>query len=215
MSEFVLSGSDVFGKYCLIETGRNREKHIYKAIQSLKSNYYRDAPLYCGMDKETNHNSLDDVLLVIHCGIDETEVIKVAAKDAEFIMNETEKETAELEELLREALVFLHWSFYGNQNDYKASKELQERIDKVLEERQIAGLKNPNESECVAEENKKLRRLLKTAVDDISFLLDTYSRECDKCKYDDESFADSECVNCENAKWVHYDEAMKLLEDKE
>lgn len=104
MSEFVLSGSDVFGKYCLIETGRNREKHIYKVIQSLKSNYYRDAPLYCGMDKETNHNSLDDVLLVIHCGIDETEVIKVAAKDAEFILNETEKQNAELKRLLRLAM---------------------------------------------------------------------------------------------------------------
>lgn len=40
----------------------------------------------------------------------------------------------ELEELLREASVLLHWAFFGNWKDDKASKELQERIDKVLGE---------------------------------------------------------------------------------
>ena len=108
----------------------------------------------------------------------------------------------------------------------------------------IAGLKKPTESECsdmtpeqalqnvlcgkaipykkktkdtlsrVVEDNKKLKQLLKAAVDDIGFLLSCdalYNRECDKCKYDDASFDDSECINCENAKWIHYDEAMKLI----
>lgn len=40
----------------------------------------------------------------------------------------------ELEKLLREASGLLHWAFFGNWKDDKASKELQAKIDNVLGE---------------------------------------------------------------------------------
>lgn len=92
MSEFVLTGQDVFGKYCKIAYGHKiapdykQDYHIYKAIQSFRSNCYCDTPLtYQTENNPYVHDEMVDVVDVIHCGIDETKVIRVAAKDVEFL----------------------------------------------------------------------------------------------------------------------------------
>lgn len=76
MSEFV-TNDDMFGKYCKIPTGCSRAEHIYKIVARIESNTYCDIPLLSGSTKETTHESVIPVLLVIHCGIDESEVIRV------------------------------------------------------------------------------------------------------------------------------------------
>lgn len=75
MSEFVIN-DDMFGKYCKIPTGYSRAEHIYKIVARIESNTYCDIPLLSGSTKETTHESVIPVLLVIHCGIDESEVIR-------------------------------------------------------------------------------------------------------------------------------------------
>lgn len=75
MSEFV-TNDDMFGKYCKIPTGCSRAEHIYKIVARIESNTYCDIPLLSGSTKETTHESVIPVLLVIHCGIDESEVIR-------------------------------------------------------------------------------------------------------------------------------------------
>lgn len=75
MSKFVVN-EDMFGKYCTIPTGCSKAEHIYKVVARIESNTYCDVPLLSGSTKETTHESVIPVLLVIHCGIDESEVIR-------------------------------------------------------------------------------------------------------------------------------------------
>lgn len=75
MSEFV-TNDDMFGKYCKIPTGYSRAEHIYKIVARIESNIYCDIPLLSGSTKEIAHERVIPVLLVIHCGIDESEVIR-------------------------------------------------------------------------------------------------------------------------------------------
>lgn len=87
MSEFVLTGSDVFGRYCRIEQlrfGVPNEMHIYKVIASLRSNCWCEVP-YKTASKEVHHDSIEDCVLAIHCGIDETKVLCFRAADVEFL----------------------------------------------------------------------------------------------------------------------------------
>lgn len=87
MSEFVLTGSDVFGRYCLIEQLRfyaPNEMYIYKVIKSLRSNCWCDVP-YKTASKEVLHDSIEDCVLVICCGVDETEVLRFRTADVEFV----------------------------------------------------------------------------------------------------------------------------------
>ena len=76
MSKFVVN-EDMFGKYCTIPTGCSRAEHIYKIVTRIESNVYCDVPLYSGQTEETTHKDVVSVLLVIHCGIDESKVIRV------------------------------------------------------------------------------------------------------------------------------------------
>lgn len=76
MSKFAVN-EDMFGKYCTIPTGCSRSEHIYKIVTRIESNTYCDIPLYSGQTEETTHKDVVPVLLVIHCGIDESEVIRV------------------------------------------------------------------------------------------------------------------------------------------
>lgn len=90
MSEFVLPEGDVFGRYCKIAYGfpRNgkQDYHRYKCIQRFKSNTWCEVPLtYQTENNPKNHQEMTDVMNVIHCGIDETKVLRVAIKDVEFI----------------------------------------------------------------------------------------------------------------------------------
>ena len=87
MSEFRLTGSDVFGRYCLIEQlrfGVPNEMFLYKVVASLRSNCWCEVP-YKTASKEVRHDSIEDCILAICCGIDETEVLRFRVADVEFV----------------------------------------------------------------------------------------------------------------------------------
>lgn len=87
MSEFVLTGSDVFGRYCRIEQlrfGVPNEMFLYKVVASLRSNCWCEVP-YKTASKEVRHDSIEDCVLAICCGIDETEVLRFRVADVEFV----------------------------------------------------------------------------------------------------------------------------------
>ena len=91
MSEFVLTGSDVFGRYCRIEQlryGVPNEMYLYKVVASLRSNCWCEVP-YKTASKEVRHDSIEDCVLAICCGIDETEVLRFRAADVEFVPQPT------------------------------------------------------------------------------------------------------------------------------
>lgn len=83
--EFVtlVESVDPFGLFVSIETGMSRKRHVYKVVGSIKSNYYCSVPIM-GRGEPYLHRQTETVLNVIHCGIDESHVIRVRAKDAEL-----------------------------------------------------------------------------------------------------------------------------------
>ena len=99
MSEFVLTGSDVFGRYCRIEQlrfGAPNEMFLYKVVASLRSNCWCEVP-YKTASKEVRHDSIEDCVLAICCGIDETKVLRFRVADVEFVP----KPTCDRDALLR------------------------------------------------------------------------------------------------------------------
>ena len=87
MGEFVLTGSVVFGRYCRIEQlrfGVPNEMFLYKVVASLRSNCWCEIP-YKTASKEVRHDSIEDCVLAICCGIDETEVLRFRVADVEFV----------------------------------------------------------------------------------------------------------------------------------
>ena len=84
MTNFNYQGSEIFGKYCKIPMNAKGEKHLFKCIGLLQSNTYMDVPI-CPYHEMAIHDNITDVVNVIHCGIDESEVIRVAMKDIEII----------------------------------------------------------------------------------------------------------------------------------
>ena len=90
MAEFNLSGQELFGRYARIAYGHalrgKQDYHIYKCIQNFRSNCYCDIPLtYQSENNCYKHDEIVDVVNVIHCGLDENKVIRVAIKDIELI----------------------------------------------------------------------------------------------------------------------------------
>ena len=83
MPEFLVN-KDMFGRYCRIPTGTGGDMHIYKIVSRIDSNGYCDVPLTSTSEK-TLHNQIVPVLLVIHCGIDESKVRRVALSDCEIV----------------------------------------------------------------------------------------------------------------------------------
>ena len=79
MSEFVVNDA-MFGRYCEIATDFSRSLHIYKIVGLIESNSYCDMPL-TNRSEPIWHKDIVPVLLVIHCGIDETRVQRVALSD--------------------------------------------------------------------------------------------------------------------------------------
>lgn len=79
MSKFV-ANDDMFGRYCEIATDFSRGLHYYKIVGLIASNSYCDIPL-TNQSEPIWHKDIVDVLLVIHCGIDETRVQRVALSD--------------------------------------------------------------------------------------------------------------------------------------
>lgn len=87
MSDFKLTGSDVFGRYCRIEQflyGKPNEMHLYKVIASRRTNTWCEVP-YKAASKEVWYDRMEDCILAIHCGIDETKVQTFRAADVEFL----------------------------------------------------------------------------------------------------------------------------------
>lgn len=89
MSKFVVN-TDMFGCYVKIPYGhyfeKTGEKHIYKVITRFQSNTWCEAPItYQSENNPIIHDYMEDVLNVIHCGVDETKVIRVSLKDCELI----------------------------------------------------------------------------------------------------------------------------------
>lgn len=82
MSEFKVN-EDMFGKYCRIPTGYSKEMHIYKMVGAFVSNSYCDVPIVAN-STEILHKDCVPVANVIHCGIDETKVIRVALHDCKI-----------------------------------------------------------------------------------------------------------------------------------
>ena len=83
MNEFKING-DGFGYYAKIKTDYSERVHIYKVVGVFESNCYCDTPLR--VDSEPyNHSEVVPVASVIHCGIDESKVVRVAISDCEKI----------------------------------------------------------------------------------------------------------------------------------
>ena len=86
-SDFVMTGQDVFGRYCKIEMKRHgvqNEFFIHKCIQRYRSNAYVDVPIQ-EPPKKRLHDESVDVVSVITCGVCETNVFAVPLDAVEFL----------------------------------------------------------------------------------------------------------------------------------
>lgn len=93
MRDFVLTGGDVFGRYCLIEQFRYHspnEKFLYKVVASLRTNSWCEVP-YKTASHEVNHDHMEDCILAICCGIDEAKVQRFRAADVELLPERAER----------------------------------------------------------------------------------------------------------------------------
>lgn len=80
---FIFNG-DMFGAYVKIPTGLSKDMYIYKVIGRIESNRYCDVPIMGGM-KSSLHSEIVPVLNVVHCGLSEDTVIRVALSDCEIV----------------------------------------------------------------------------------------------------------------------------------
>lgn len=87
MGDFIL-GKDYFGYYTQIRTGFSEQLHTYKVVGAFESNTYCDTPIVAS-SVPVIHSEIVTCLNVIHCGVDESKVVRVAMKDAFFMKNET------------------------------------------------------------------------------------------------------------------------------
>lgn len=83
MAEFLVN-KDMFGRYCRIPTDTSGNMHFYKIVSRIDSNGYCDVPL-TWQSEAILHKQVVPVLLVIHCGIDESKVQRVALSDCEIV----------------------------------------------------------------------------------------------------------------------------------
>lgn len=89
MSEFTGYGRTNhidFGDYVKYPYGHTGELHICKVIGSLRSNAYCQPPIMYNT-KPTLHDEVVPILNIIHCGLDETEVIRVLESDCIKVNN--------------------------------------------------------------------------------------------------------------------------------
>ena len=87
MSDFKLTGSDVFGRYCRIEQFNHsapNEVYLYKVVGSVRTNSWCKVP-YRAASKEIWHDWMEDCIRAICCGIDETKVQTFRIADVEFL----------------------------------------------------------------------------------------------------------------------------------
>jgi hypothetical protein len=72
-----------FGSYVMVEQKRygcDNEHYDYKVINRLKSNMWVEVPVQSPA-KETFHKYMEEVVSLICCGVQETEVLKFRIKD--------------------------------------------------------------------------------------------------------------------------------------
>ena len=134
MSEFVLTGSDVFGRYCRIEQlnyGVPNEMFLYKVVASLRSNCWCEVP-YKTASKEVRHDSIEDCVLAICCGIDETEVLRFRVADIEFLPQKT-CDRAALLELADEMEAFAETEYCAQAIDDAACNRINDFADRIRE----------------------------------------------------------------------------------
>lgn len=89
VSDFRING-DMFGMYVRIPTDFNGALHTYKVVCLIESNSYCDVPVKC-LSEPVLHDNIVPVLLVIHCGVCEEKVTRVALKDCTLVSDETKK----------------------------------------------------------------------------------------------------------------------------
>lgn len=87
MSAFKVN-KDMFGKYAIIPTNLNGDRHIYKIITLFESNVWCEVPIKYNSEP-VRHKEIKPVVNVIHCGIDETKVIRIALEDCEIVQPKT------------------------------------------------------------------------------------------------------------------------------
>ncbi len=80
-----------FGDYVKIEQhryGAKNEMYEYKVIRRLKSNSYVDVPIK-GVEKETLHNKIVEVLACVCCGVSEREILNYDIDGCKKILSKT------------------------------------------------------------------------------------------------------------------------------
>lgn len=101
---------DMFGSYVKIQTGRKANMFLYKVIGRIESNKYCDIPITVET-RPTLHDEIVPVLNVVHCGVSEDTIIRVALSDCEIVQTPNDPLTLdELREMVDEAvyIVELH-----------------------------------------------------------------------------------------------------------
>ena len=83
------ANTDMFGCMAYIKTNFSEDIHQYKVIGRIQTNCYCDVPITHNTEPYLHkcNGCLEDVLLVIHCGIaeDKEKICRVALKDCEKI----------------------------------------------------------------------------------------------------------------------------------
>lgn len=126
------ANADMFGCMAYIKTDYSGSIHQYKVIGRIKSNYYCDVPVKINSEPYI-HKSMEDVLLVIHCGISEdTEKIRrVALKDCEKIKNPMDKVVQQLEE--EKEIAFLTLANTGDKASVLAYYQVVAYLNKAIQ----------------------------------------------------------------------------------
>lgn len=85
---------DMFGTHVKIPTGASGDLHVYKVIGRIESNGYCDTPIMGGSNSVW-HEEIVPVLNVVHCGVSEDTIVRVALSDCEIIQQPNEPLTLE------------------------------------------------------------------------------------------------------------------------
>lgn len=98
------ANTEMFGCMAYIKTDFSEAVHQYKVIGGICTNHYCDVPIKYNTEPYV-HEEMEDVLLVLHCGIaeDTARIHRVAIKDCEKVTNPKLQEIVErLEEECKE-----------------------------------------------------------------------------------------------------------------
>ena len=123
------ANTDMFGCMAYIKTDFSEAVHQYKVIGRIQSNNYCDVPIKYNTEPYI-HGELEDVLLVLHCGIaeDTKKIHRVALKDCERI---THPAIQEIVERLEDAKVCIVDDYTEEYEDMVFLEEAIEIIEEV------------------------------------------------------------------------------------